>query len=107
MALYFPLAGLSTILGLFVGKPIGVFFFSYLSVQFKFATLPSGVAWKHIAAAGLLAGIGFTMSIFITLLAFTENATIISSKVAILLASLLSAVVGLLSFQLIRSTRNP
>jgi len=47
------------------------------------------------------------MSIFITLLAFTENATIISSKVAILLASLLSAVVGLLSFQLIRSTRNP
>ena len=101
------LNSLGIILGLFVGKPIGVFLFSYLSVQFKFATLPSGVAWKHIAAAGLLAGIGFTMSIFITLLAFTENETIISSKVAILLASLLSAIVGLLSFQLIRSTRNP
>lgn len=100
------LNSLGILLGLFAGKPIGVFLFSYVAAQLKWAVLPSGVQWKHIAAAGMLAGIGFTMSIFITLLAFSDHATIVSSKVAILLASLLSAIVGLFSFQLIGSTRN-
>ena len=75
-------------------------------MQLKWAVLPSGVQWKHILAAGMLAGIGFTMSIFITLLAFPDASTVISSKVAILLASLLSAIIGLFSFQRMGSARN-
>lgn len=100
------LNSLGIMLGLFAGKPIGVFLFSYVAAQLKWAALPSGVQWKHILAAGMLAGIGFTMSIFITLLAFPDASTVISSKVAILLASLFSAIVGLFSFQLMGSARN-
>ena len=100
------LNSLGILLGLFAGKPIGVFLFSYITVQLKLASLPGGVNWKHIMAAGMLAGIGFTMSIFITLLAFPDASTVISSKVAILLASLLSAIIGLFSFQRMGSARN-
>jgi NhaA family Na+:H+ antiporter len=90
-------------MGLTLGKPIGILLFSALAVQLKTASLPTGVAWKHILAAGMLAGIGFTMSIFITILAFPDPLTIVSSKVAILVASLLSAFIGLFTFGFIGS----
>jgi NhaA family Na+:H+ antiporter len=96
------LNSLGIMAGLVVGKPVGIFVFSWLSIQLKLASLPENVNWKHIGAAGMLGGIGFTMSIFITLLAFPDNPTIVSSKIAILLASLLSALLGLLTFRLIR-----
>lgn len=94
---------LGIMMGLTLGKPIGIVLFSAVAVQIKTASLPSGVAWKHIMAAGMLAGIGFTMSIFITILAFPDSATIVSSKVAILVASLLSAFIGLFIFRLFGS----
>ena len=97
------LNSLGILMGLTLGKPIGIVLFSALAVQFKTASLPSGVAWKHILAAGMLAGIGFTMSIFITILAFPDPAIVVSSKIAILVASLLSAIIGLFTFRLFGS----
>ena len=87
--------------GLTIGKPLGIFLFSRVAVGLKIASLPQLVNWKHISIAGLLGGIGFTMSIFITLLAFPDDPTIISSKIAILLASLVSALLGLIGFRVI------
>jgi NhaA family Na+:H+ antiporter len=66
------------------------------------ASLPHQVNWRHVLAAGMLGGIGFTMSIFITLLAFPDEPTIVSSKIAILLASLVAALLGLFTFRFIR-----
>lgn len=86
---------LGIIAGLVLGKPIGVLGFAWLSVKTGLANLPAGVIWKNILAAGIIAGIGFTMSIFITLLAFSDHETINGSKVAILTASLFSSLAGL------------
>ena len=81
-------------LGLVVGKPLGIFILSFAAVNFGLCKLPSDLNWKSIVGAGMLAGIGFTMSIFITLLAF-ENETIINNaKFVILLSSLLSGLIG-------------
>lgn len=81
-------------LGLIIGKPIGIFLLTYLTVALKFCSLPADVNWKSMFAVGMLAGIGFTMSIFITLLAF-EDATIINnSKLIILFSSLIAGVLG-------------
>ncbi len=82
--------------GLFLGKPLGILTFCWLSVRFGLAHLPNQVNWKQLLGAGMLAGIGFTMSIFITLLAFADGQTVNHSKIAILVASLFSALVGLL-----------
>ncbi|HBX19954.1 MAG TPA: Na(+)/H(+) antiporter NhaA, partial [Porphyromonadaceae bacterium] len=91
------------LLGLVVGKPIGITFFSWLSVGVGLCRLPSGVKWKQLFGAGLLGGIGFTMSIFITLLAFSGNNHYVNgAKWTIMLSSLLAAAAGLvwLSFVL-------
>ena len=81
--------------GLIVGKPIGITLFSFLAVSIKICKLPLDLNWKHIFGAGLLGGIGFTMSIFITNLAFAGNDLEISgSKMAILLASLVAGTLG-------------
>ena len=82
------------ILGLFLGKQIGIFSFSYLAVKLKLASEPEGVSWKKIYAASVLAGIGFTMSLFIANLAFNSPEFLNISKVGILAGSLLSGVVG-------------
>ena len=73
--------------GLFIGKPIGIFLFSWIGMKLDVSSLPSDLKMKHIFWAGLLAGIGFTMSIFITLLAFENIDLINSSKLIILFAS--------------------
>jgi len=81
-------------LGLVLGKPIGITLFAAGAVALGWCALPKGVRWKDIIGVGFLGGIGFTMSIFITLLAFEHNDTIVHAKTAILLASFVAAVVG-------------
>ncbi len=80
--------------GLFFGKPIGITLFAWLSVRLGFAVLPTGVNWAAIAGTGLLAGIGFTMALFVTNLAFADPLLISGSKIGIFAGSLLSAVLG-------------
>jgi len=80
--------------GLIVGKPLGVFLMSYLAVSLGISKLSSGIEWKSIFGVGLLAGIGFTMSIFITLLAFEDVMIINNAKLVILIASLVSGILG-------------
>lgn len=85
---------LGIILGLIVGKPIGITLFSFLFVKSRLCSLPTGVRWKELLGVGMLGGIGFTMSIFITLLAFSDDHHINESKLMILLASLASGIIG-------------
>ena len=82
--------------GLFVGKPLGIALFSFLAVKIGLSELPSDVFWKHIIGAGFLGGIGFTMSIFITFLAFDNAEIVQSSKISILFSSLVAGAVGFL-----------
>ena len=85
---------LGIILGLVIGKPLGIMLMLFIGVKAKVIRLPKGIQWKHIAATGFLAGIGFTMSIFITLLAFDTPGLVVNSKIAVLFSSLIAAVVG-------------
>ena len=82
--------------GLIVGKPVGIFLFSFLTVSLGVCALPQDLKWKQVIGVGLLGGIGFTMSIFITLLAFDNPELITQSKIAILLASLVAGIIGYL-----------
>ena len=87
---------LGIILGLFIGKPLGIVLFSLTGAGLGLCALPAGSGWKHIVGVGFLGGIGFTMSIFITLLAFDQPSLIDSSKIAILLASFMAGLTGYL-----------
>ncbi|HZL10873.1 MAG TPA: Na+/H+ antiporter NhaA [Prolixibacteraceae bacterium] len=87
---------LGIIAGLVVGKPLGIGLFSLLGVSLGFCVLPDDLKWKNIFAAGFLGGIGFTMSIFISLLAFGESAMVNDSKFAILIASFIAGLMGFL-----------
>lgn len=91
---------LGIILGLIVGKPFGIFIFTFLGVFLGLCELPKDLKWKNILGAGFLGGIGFTMSIFITLLAFSDSELIVSSKIAIVIASTIAAIVGYFSLKL-------
>jgi NhaA family Na+:H+ antiporter len=84
------------LIGLFVGKPLGVFGLSWLAVKVRLAQLPSSVSWSQIAGVGVLAGIGFTVSLFISALAFDDGLQLDSAKTAILLASLVAGIAGYL-----------
>ena len=86
--------GFGIILGLFFGKTIGVTLLSWFAVKIKLAKLPSGANWKHIIGVGMLAGIGFTMSIFVSLLSFEKAEYITEAKFAILCASVISGAIG-------------
>ena len=88
-----PLA-LGIIAGLVVGKPVGISLLSWFAVKSGRGALPAGVTWVQVAGAGCLAGIGFTMSLFVTDLAFNDEALIATAKVGILAASLTSGIVG-------------
>ena len=81
--------------GLLLGKPIGILLFTFLAVKLKIASLPEGVNWNLIIGASILAGIGFTMSIFISMLAYTDEYMINISKLSVLIASALAAIIGL------------
>jgi NhaA family Na+:H+ antiporter len=82
--------------GLVIGKPLGICLFSFFAVGLGISSLPDGLNWKRITGAGFLGGIGFTMSIFITLLAFDNTVVINHSKISILTASLISGITGYL-----------
>ncbi len=86
---------LGILLGLFVGKQIGVFLFSYISIKFKIAELPSHSNWYNFYGVGVLTGIGFTMSLFVGNLAFIENVQYMDGvKIGVLTGSLLSTLFG-------------
>jgi NhaA family Na+:H+ antiporter len=96
---------LGVFFGLVVGKPVGIFLFTWLAVRAKLTLLPAGVSWGHILGAGMLAGIGFTMSLFINALAFGESEFNAMAKMSILLASAVSAIVGSLTLLLAAPAR--
>ena len=89
--------------GLFVGKPLGVVLFSLTAIKLSLAKLHKDMLWRHIIGAGFLSGIGFTMSIFITLLAFDNPEIVQNSKIAIMLSSLLAGTTGYLILNVQRS----
>jgi Na+:H+ antiporter, NhaA family len=92
---------LGVTLGLIVGKAAGVTGFAWLAVRLGLAVLPGGVAWRHIVGAGLIGGVGFTVALFITGLAFTDKALIEEAKVGVLCASLIAALGGYLFLRLV------
>ncbi|MDI6051045.1 Na+/H+ antiporter NhaA [Flavobacterium sp. XS2P24] len=81
-------------LGLIIGKPLGIFLLTFLAVTFGLCKLPTDLNWKSIFGVGLLGRIGFTMSIFITLLAFDNETIINNSKLIILISSLIAGLLG-------------
>lgn len=86
--------GIGIILGLIIGKPVGVYLMTKLAILLRIGAMPQGASWMQIIGIGLLAGIGFTMSIFIALLSFSDDQLIAEAKFSILVASLLSGIIG-------------
>lgn len=82
------------ITGLVIGKPLGIVAFCWVLVKLKIGQLSKGINWKHMTGLGLLAGIGFTMSIFISMLAFKDSFTQDISKMAVMVASVLAIALG-------------
>lgn len=98
---------LGIIIGLIIGKPLGILIFSWLSVRLGLAELPQGVKWKYMIGVACFGGIGFTMSLFITNLAFTDPLFVFQAKIAILIGSTLSAIIGFIVFSIIRKQKVP
>jgi NhaA family Na+:H+ antiporter len=97
---------LGIISGLLIGKPIGILLFSYIAVKLGLCRLPRNITWSHIGGAGILGGIGFTMSIFISNLAFPNETTMVTaSKMAILTASITAGCLGILWLNLVKTSR--
>jgi NhaA family Na+:H+ antiporter len=86
--------GLGIIIGLVVGKSIGIITTCWICIRSGLSKLPDQASWKQIFGVGLIAGIGFTMSIFIAMLSFNDPTMIEEAKLAILIGSLLSGVIG-------------
>lgn len=82
------------LLGLYIGKPLGILSFSYLGILFRLVKLPEAMSFKHLLGAGFLGGIGFTMSMFITILAFGHSSVSDISKLSIMVASLMAGATG-------------
>jgi len=95
------------IFGLFVGKQLGVFGFSWIAIKMKWATLPKGASWLQLYGVSILTGIGFTMSLFIVSLAFEDDTLFhYTDKLAILIASLLSGCIGYMILRLCKNDGN-
>ncbi|MGO3654080.1 MAG: Na+/H+ antiporter NhaA [Sphingobacterium sp.] len=86
--------GLGIIVGLFIGKTLGILLTSWICVRSKLANLPDQAGWSHMVGVGMLAGIGFTMSIFILMLSFSEPVFVENAKLAVLIGSLISGTCG-------------
>lgn len=98
---------LGVVFGLIIGKPIGIFGFTYLATKLRIIKKPENISWYEVLAVGFLGGIGFTMSIFITHLAFADEAIISAVKLGVFLASFIAAIVGVLLITLKKDlTRN-
>jgi Na+:H+ antiporter, NhaA family len=102
----FHLPSTGIIAGLVAGKPLGILLFSYLAVITGVCILPSDMKWKQIAGIGFLGGIGFTMSIFITLLAYDDINIIAESKIAVITASVISGITGYIWLKVSNSVRS-
>ncbi|MBI3743066.1 MAG: Na+/H+ antiporter NhaA [Chloroflexi bacterium] len=87
--------------GLLAGKAIGITLFSWLSVRLGIAALPTGVTWKHVFGVGILGGIGFTVAIFISGLAFDNETFVADAKIGIFAASLIAGILGFLYLRLV------
>jgi len=88
--------GAGVLIGLVIGKPLGIFLFAFVAVKLKLSTLPNKVNWLKLIGAGILGGIGFTMSIFVTILAFEDEQTINKTKIFVLISSLAASLAGLI-----------
>lgn len=86
--------GMGVFFGLLVGKPLGIFFASWIAVKSRLAVMPEGATWRMLFAVACLGGIGFTMSLFVDSLAYTEPGLIDRGKIAILMGSTAAAVLG-------------
>jgi Na+:H+ antiporter, NhaA family len=86
--------GIGIIVGLIVGKQIGIMLLTFFMVRSGYTTLPLGVSWKHVYGVSCLAGIGFTMSLFVADLAFIDAGSLNTAKVGILTASLIAGIIG-------------
>lgn len=93
--------------GLIIGKPLGVVFFSFLAVKTGVGSLHTDLAWKHVLGVGILAGIGFTISIFVSLLAFTDTTVINQSKTSVLAASVVAALLAYVWLNTITKKKEP
>jgi NhaA family Na+:H+ antiporter len=98
--------GFGIIAGLFIGKTIGVTLFSFIAVKLNLGSLPAHAGWKHLIGLGMLAGIGFTMSIFISLLSFSEEIYITEAKFAVLCASVISGLAGFVFLKSLNKKRD-
>ncbi|WP_052272994.1 Na+/H+ antiporter NhaA [Flavihumibacter solisilvae] len=94
------------ITGLVVGKPLGISLFSWLTIRSGLSEPPTGTSWVQLVGIGALAGIGFTMSIFITMLAFADPSAQNISKISILLGAILSIILGLVLLAIPRKNQN-
>jgi NhaA family Na+:H+ antiporter len=93
LAFWSPIA-LGIFLGLVVGKAVGIVAFSFLAVQSKIAGMADGLTWVGIAGVGLLAGVGFTVALFISGLSFVDDISVATAKIAVLVASLAAGTIG-------------
>jgi len=91
---------LGVLIGLVLGKPVGIVALTWLATKTGIAELPAGVRWSHVLGAGLLGGVGFTMSLFVASIAFRGQAETIEAKAAILVASVVAGVLGYLVLRL-------
>ncbi|HEX8433152.1 MAG TPA: Na+/H+ antiporter NhaA [Longimicrobium sp.] len=98
---------LGVIVGLVLGKPIGITLFAWLSVKLGVASLPRGVSWRSIHAVSWLGGIGFTMSLFISALAFTDGEMVAEAKIGTFTASVLAGIAGWVMLRRIRPPAHP
>ena len=103
----FSVVPLGILLGLFLGKQIGVFLFSYISIKLKITEMPNNANWLNLYGVGILTGIGFTMSLFVGNLAFVENVEYMGGvKIGVLTGSLLSTIVGYFLILITRKSKN-
>lgn len=93
--------GIGIMAGLVLGKPIGIFLFSYIAVYAGLGRMPKGLQWKHLLGGGILGGIGFTMSIFMTMLSFTQADQLVLARLAILTASFIAGIAGYVYLRII------
>lgn len=92
-------------LGLVVGKPVGITLFTWIAVKLGLCELPTAVNFKRVFGVGILGGIGFTMSIFVSMLAFKDPSYINEAKLMILVASLTAAIVGFIVLKILLTTK--
>lgn len=104
--LFSPLS-LGIFAGLVLGKPMGVMLFSYLTVRFRISSLPMGMKGKHLLGLGILAGIGFTMSIFVAILSYEQEQLLAQAKFTILLSSVVAGGLGYIYFKQLDKTESP